>query len=213
MRDRDNGRPTKRTKRRKPERPTFDRDVLVPAGQSSLVAIGVLIGTLTLAIPLTVWRSWPWWAPPTAALAAGGVTFAVSAVLLTVDHRRLLWSWEERLEVDLNRDGEIGTPWPDPETEIERRLIYVRDPGRQRRQERARDFRYWLKQAYNGRGTTWRAWKGEDLPSGREVTRPTWERYTERLQRAGLASRPYETAPLELESNLREALAAFREIL
>jgi hypothetical protein len=188
-----------------------DRDVLVPAGQAALVAGSVTIGTLTTAIPFTVWRSWPWWAPPAAALTAGGVAFTVASLALVRDHRRLLWALhrlEDRLDVDLDRDGEIGTPGE----EIERRLIYVRDPGRQRRQEQTRDFRYWLKGAYNGRGTTWRAWRGQDLPSGREVTRPTWERYTERLLRAGLARRPYDTAPLELESDLRDALEAFREL-
>jgi hypothetical protein len=51
------------------------------------------------------------------------------------------------------------------------------------------------------------------LPSGERVTRSTWEQYTERLERAGLGSRPYETAALELGSDYREALETFAELL
>jgi len=197
------------------ERASFDRDVIVPAGQATLLSAGVLIGTVTVAIPVTLWRGWPWWAPAAAGMGAAGASFAIASVTLTLDHRRLLWAVhqvEDRLRTDLDGDGVVGEPEPQ-EPEIERRLIYVSDPGRQRRREQARDFRYWLKAAYNGTGTTWRAWKGHELPSGREVTRPVWERYTDRLQRAGLATRPYETAPLELDSDLRDALGAFRELL
>jgi len=51
------------------------------------------------------------------------------------------------------------------------------------------------------------------LPSGRRVTRPLWEEYTERLLKAGLAVREYPTASLRLVSDYREALEAFRELL
>ena len=51
------------------------------------------------------------------------------------------------------------------------------------------------------------------MPSGRECTRLAWEHYTERLLKAGLASRSYTTAPLTLESTYQEALGALRELL
>ena len=77
----------------------------------------------------------------------------------------------------------------------------------------ATDFRFFLREAYNRRGTIWRKWKNADLPCGAQVTRPTWERYTTRLLAAGLAVREHTTAPLDLVSSYRDALATFREVL
>jgi len=183
-------------------------DVLVPAGQALVIGAAATVGTLTVAVPLAIWASWRWWVPPGAALALGGLAFTLAAVQLVLDHHR---QWQglvvQAVHYELTGDD------VEPPVRVDRRLIYVRDPSRQRRAERAGDFRHWLKQVYNGRGTTWRAWKGQRLPSGREVTRPVWEDYTERLQRAGLATRPYDTAPLELSGTLRDAMAAFRELL
>jgi len=188
------------------QRHSVECDVLVPAGQAALLGGAVAVGSLTLAIPAAVWAAWRWWVPPLAALTLGGLAFTLAAVTLTLDHHRE-WRGRDAGLVDYELDREAVKP------QVDRRLIYVRDPARQRRAERAGDFRAWLKAAYDGRGTTWRAWQGQRLPSGQPVTRPVWEEYTERLQRAGLATRPYDTAPLELESTLRDALGAFRELL
>jgi len=45
------------------------------------------------------------------------------------------------------------------------------------------------------------------------MTRPIWEDYTERLQAAGLAERPYPTAELVLAGDYRTALETFAEAL
>jgi len=134
--------------------------------------------------------------------------------------------------VDVDRDGVVGDPGGSSrilggdhladlrsrgsergDHERSPRFVYVRNVKAEQAARRARDFRAFLRGAYNGRGTTWRAWKGEELPSGERVTRPVWEQYTERLERAGLGSRPYETAALELDSEYRDALEAFAETL
>ena len=197
-------------------RPRWEGEVLVPAGQAWLIGFGVGLGGLALSIPLTLWQRWPWWVPLAVGAVLACLAFGVAAVLLVVDHRRLLWAWEEALRFDLDRDGVVGEPEEDREeilTPEEPRFAYVNDPHRRRRQLAARDFRFFLREAYNGRGTTWRAWDGVALPSGRRVTRPVWEEYTERLLKAGLAVRDYPTAPLRLVSDYREALEAFRELL
>ena len=195
-------------------RPRWEGEVLVPAGQAWLIGFGVGLGSLALSIPLTAWQRWPWWVPLAVAVSLACLAFGVAAVLLVLDHRRLLWAWEEALRFDLDGDGVVGEPEPEEApTPEEPRFAYVNDPYRRRRLLAARDFRFFLREAYDGRGTTWRAWDGVVLPSGRRVTRPLWEEYTERLLKAGLAVRDYPTAPLRLVSDYRDALEAFRELL
>lgn len=195
-------------------RPRWEGEVLVPAGQAWLIGLGVGLASLALSIPLAVFQHWPWWVPLATAAGLACLAFGIAAVLLVLDHRRLLWAWEETLQSDLNGDGTVSEP--DQEkmlTPEEPRFAYVNDPYRRRRLLAAQDFRFFLREAYNGRGTTWRAWDGIVLPSGRKVTRPLWEEYAERLLKAGLAVRDHPTAPLRLVSDYREALEAFRELL
>lgn len=188
----------------------------MPAGQALLVGLGIGLGSLALLVPLTIWQCWPWWMPPAAATALACLAFGVATVLLVLDHRRLLWAWEEAMRFDLDGDGVVGEPGEEEEAALtpeEPRFAYVNDPYRRRRVLAGRDFRFFLREAYDGRGTMWRAWDGVVLPSGRRVTRPLWEEYTERLLKAGLAVREYPTASLRLVSDYREALEAFRELL
>ena len=195
-------------------RPRWEGEVLVPAGQAWLIGFGVGLGSLALSIPLTIWQRWPWWVPLAVAASLACLAFGIAAVLLVLDHRRLLWAWEETVRFDLDGDGVVGEPEAEEVlTPEEPRFAYVNDPYRRRRLLVARDFRFFLREAYDGRGTTWRAWDGVVLPSGRRVTRPLWEEYTERLLKAGLAVRDYPTAPLRLVSDYRDALEAFRELL
>jgi hypothetical protein len=178
------------------------------------------IGALVVGIALAVTAEWAWWVPVLLAMGAGGIGFAVAAAVLVADHRRLLWAAEGLVAMDIDGDGDVGRPelvdgvdGGQEEMESELRLAYVHDPRRRQRIESGRDLRYWLREAYGERGTTWRAWDGMALPSGRRMTRPLWERYTERMLKAGLAQRPYPTAELELVSEYRDALDAFREVL
>lgn len=162
-----NGHPVQRTTRAHAKGPTWDRDVAVPAGQAALVTAGVTIGTVTLAIPVTIWAAWPWWAPPAAALAIGGVTFAASSVALVTDHRRLLWAIEETLTVDLNRDGAVGEPL-DPEIlRVEltrdngRRMAYIDLPGS------PDQLGALARGLLNGKGTSEATWTGAGAPFSR----------------------------------------------
>jgi len=135
--------------------------------------------------------------------------FALGAILLTLDARRLLWTVEAGTGFDLDRDSYVGRP---PER-ADPRLIYVRDPRAQRAQTSGADFRHWLREVYQTGDATRRTWEGARLPSGAEVTRELWETWTDRLLRAGLAERPYGTAGLELRGDYQAALVAFREVL
>jgi hypothetical protein len=194
-----------------------DEVVYRDAGQSALVSVAVGVGSFGVTLLLAVLARWPWWSAPLAGVVGGSVTFAVVAVLLVTDSRSWLWRLETVAGVDVDGDEVIGAPEYESgalaEAEPERSFVYVRNVKAEQKRRRARDFREFLKGAYNGKGTTWRSWKGERLPSGERVTRPVWEEYTERLERAGLGSRPYETASLELTSDYRDALETFAEVL
>lgn len=159
--------PVKRTTRRNGRGAAWDRDVAVPAGQAALVTIGVAVGTVTLAIPAAIWTGAPWWAPPAAALAIGGVTFAASSVALVTDHRRLLWALEETVSLDPDRDGTVGEPL-DPEIlRVEltrdngRRMDYIDLPGTP---DQLRSLAVGL---LNGKGTSEAAWTGAGRPFSR----------------------------------------------
>jgi hypothetical protein len=194
-----------------------DEILLRDAGQSALVGAGAGVGAFGLALLLAVFRGWPWWAPFLAGVVAGSVAFAVASLLLVLDSRSWLWRLEEAAGVDLTGDDVVGEP-----VGVEKnrggvegvpRFVYVRNVKAEQRRSRARDFRAFLRGAYDGKGTTWRAWKGERLPSGERVTRSTWEEYVGRLERAGLGAREYDTAPLQLTSGYTEALESFAEVL
>lgn len=185
------------------------REVTVPAAWAAILAAGLAGLAATIAALIGDAAGWPWWAPALAGAVTWLGVFTWRAWRADADRRRLLlWQIERLAGLDLDADGEIGEP-----PEAEPRLIFVHDARRERRQASGADFRAFLRGAYDGRGTTWRAWDGERLPSGRRVSRPVWEEYTERLQRAGLAIRPYRTGELELHGTYRDALAAFREAL
>jgi len=186
-----------------------DDILLRDAGQSALVGVGVGVGAFGVMLLLTVLRAWAWWSPVVAGAVCGSVTFAVASVVLVRDSREWLWRLEAGVGVDLDGDGVVGEP---PESEAPR-FVYVRNVKSEQARRRAGDFREFLKGAYNGRGVTWRSWRGVRLPSGERVTRSTWEQYCGRLERAGLGVREYDTAPLTLTSDYRDALETFAEVL
>jgi len=91
-------------------RPTLEAQALVPVAQGAGIGAGVSAGTLAVAVLLAIAAHLPWWVPPVAALLAGLLAFAAGAVLLTLDHRRLLWAVEGVTRLDLDRDNHIGKP-------------------------------------------------------------------------------------------------------
>ena len=176
--------------------------MVVPAIQSAItgLVVGVLGGSVASAAGAE--------RPVAVGVVVGGVVLTGVWILALSDRRRLLWELETITRADLDGDGVTGEPEREP-----LRLAYVHDAGRHRRLHAAADLRYFLREAYSERGTTWRAWEGTRLPSGREVTRLVWERFNQMLLNAGLARRPYPTAELELQSTYQQALGAFRELL
>jgi hypothetical protein len=182
-------------------------DVIVPSLQALIIAAAwALLAALAVG-GVTVWQSWPWWIPPLAFAVVLVALFAWRVTAHLTDHRQLLWAREEAEQRDIDGDGVIGDPGDGL------RLAYVHDNRRERRLRAAADFRFFLRECYNGRGTTWRKWRNANLPSGARMTRPAWEQFTNRMLSAGLATRPYDTAPLDLTSSYKDALATFREIL
>lgn len=189
---------------------SLETEVWIPAAQAGIVALAwALLAGLAVG-GLALWRGWPWWMGPLTVVGVALALFAWRVTAHVSEHRERLWRHELAEGRDLDGDGEIGRPAGRPERP---RLIYVHDPTRERRQRDAADFRYFLREAYNGRGTTWRAWDDVPLPSGGRMTRPLWEEYTTRLLKAGLATRPYPTGPLDLVGDYRRALEVFAEVL
>lgn len=200
-----------------------ESEVVVPLAWSLLLATSLALAATLAAVVLreVLDAGWAGWV----AAATGGcvwvLVFAWRVTVCEADRRALLlYPMEVGLGRDLDGDGYVGEPQvPEAADESEvggesdARLIYVQDHYRERRQRNARDFRFFLEGAYNGRGTTWRAWDDVPLPSGRRVTRPLWEMWTGRLMKAGLAKREYQTAPLELVGDYRGALVSLREVL
>jgi hypothetical protein len=158
------------TKTQRESRASWNQDVIVPAGQSLLIAAGVGVGAFVLAVLVTVWRSWPFWAPLAAAGGLGGVSFAASIVLLVLDHRRLLWAAERALDVDLDHDGVTGEPeQPRRALQVElledhgsrQRLSFIDLPGSDAQLvELARG-------VLNGKGTSESEWTGSGNPFSR----------------------------------------------
>jgi hypothetical protein len=186
-------------------------EVAIPTLQALIpsAAWGMLAGILAGGV--VTWQRWPWYVVPVVGLVVCVGLFAWSVTRRMQERRDLLWKREQLERRDLDGDGAIGDP--QTSTAQEPRFVYVQDNRRQARLQAANDFRFFLREAYNGRGTTWRKWKGAKLPSGRDVTRPTWENYCGRLIKAGLGTREYDTAPVVLTSDYRQALAAFADAL
>lgn len=197
-----------------------ESEVVVPLAWSLLLATSLgLAATLGAVASREVLEGrWEWWV----ALAVGGcvwvVVFTWRVLVCEADRRSLLlYPMEVGLGRDLDGDGYVGEPGTQVEVGVEEgqdpRLIYVHNAYRQQHERDAGDFRYFLRGAYDGDGTTWRVWDNKRLPSGRQVTRPLWEMWTGRLVKAGLARREYPTAPLKLQGEYREALGSLREVL
>lgn len=199
------------------QRSVIESDVAVPVLWAVLLAGSIgLVATLTaLALREVLDVQWDWWVP----LAVGGCTAAVvfcwRCTIAEGDRRQLLlWPIEAALGQDLDQDGWVGEPEPMVEpVGQDPRLIYVHNAGQERHLVQAKDFRYFLVQAWGERGTAWRDWESARLPSGKMVGQRQWEDWCARLIQAGLGFREYPTAQLTLAGDFRGALQTFREIL
>ncbi len=205
-----------RTRPRRSADPALIEGVTIPLAWAAIlaVALGMLVSTGTGILRLAIRTGWPWSVVPGVGVLVAVLTFAWRVAICEGDRRRLLlWDIEQATGEDLDGDGWAGPPPGRPQEPA--KLIYVHNAGQggANAQRAAADWRHWLREAYGETGTTWRAWDGKRLPSGRVVTRPLWDDYTGRLQRAGLARRDYPTGPLVLSGTYREALASFRETL
>jgi len=200
-------------KRREPEVVKF---VVMPLALAAGIALAVSVGVLSAGSALAVWRGWSVKVPLAAAAFSLGLTFSVAALALLRQSNEFLYLLERATRVDIDRDGVVGRPEREPESERppDPPLIYVHGGARPHRAvEEAADFRYWLKKVYQGRGAGWRDWKGETLPSGSRISQDQWSEWCQRLIDAELAERPYETAPLDLSgSTLLDALVSFRDL-
>jgi hypothetical protein len=89
--------------------PTFERDVLVPAGHA---LIGGIIGAVTIAL-LSLWGAvsglWGTGAALLAGATGGALIAAVIWGWLIIDRNELLWA-AERVVGDLDGDGIAGKP-------------------------------------------------------------------------------------------------------
>ena len=56
------------TRTQRESRVSWDTDVIVPFGQSVLIASGMGVGTFVVTVLVAIWLAWPFWAP----LAAAG---------------------------------------------------------------------------------------------------------------------------------------------
>lgn len=203
-----------------PRASVLESDVMVPAIWAALLAgsIGLVATLVALAARTLLALHWPWWLPLVVGGSTAAVVFCWRCTVAEGDRRALLlWPIEAALGQDLDQDGWIGEP-EGPEVEVEPvaqdpRLIYVHSPYKQQHDRGAADFRHFLRLAYGARGSSWRTWDGEPLPSGKVVTRPVWDMWCGRLLKAGLASRDYPTAPLQLSGGYRDALHTLRAVV
>ncbi len=190
----------------------IEGEVTIPVTQALVTSGAWGVFASIVAGVIVYGTSLPWWLPALVLVMVLAGVFAISTSRLLSERRSLLWKVEEFAERDIDGDGVIGKPRYQKERE-EPPLVYVSDPNRELRRAEAGDFRFFLRESYSGRGTTWGAWEKIKLPSGRKVTRPRWERYTKRLMDAGLAVREYATAPLTLVGSYKDALGSFREMM
>lgn len=202
-----------------PMRPSvIESEVAVPVLWSFLLAGSLaLVATLaTLALRAALDARWDWWVSLAAGGCVGVLVFAWRCTVCEQDRRALLlWPLEAALGQDLDRDGYVGEPEPEEVEPVaqDARLIYVHSPYKAQHDRDAGDFRHFLRLGYGERGTSWRSWDNEPLPSGRRVTQPLWEMWTGRLVQSGLATREYPTAPLVLAGDYRQALHTLRNVL
>jgi hypothetical protein len=158
------------TQTQRANRADWNTDVIVPAGQSLLIATGVAVGSFVLTAALTLWLHWRFWIPLAVAGAMGGLSFALAAVLLTLDHRRLLWAAEAALGVDLDQDDVVGKPEPPEVLRVEllerqdgnnTRLAFIDLPGNRGQLVKLAEG------LLAGKGTGEAQWTGSDNPFSR----------------------------------------------
>lgn len=175
------------TKTQRDSHASWDTDVIVPFGQSVLIASGSAIGGLVLVTALAIWQSWRFWIPLAAGGATGGIAFAISSILLTLDHRRLLWAAERALHVDLDQDGDVGEPeTPREALQVEllenhghrQRLSFIDLPGSDRQLISL------AQGILNGKGTGEASWTGAQGP----FSRSEFSALRDALIRRGLAT-------------------------
>lgn len=100
--------------RRKPTRdPNIASDVAVPAGQTLITALVVLVFTT----PISIWMQWPWYGPFIVAALAFGVAWLIFVVI----QNETLYTVETIINEDLDGDGQVGPPpqLPAPHVTVE----------------------------------------------------------------------------------------------
>lgn len=201
----------------KPAPNTVAVQVVVPLIWALLLptALALPVTLSTIGLRQATGATWPWWIPIIPGIVTWVIIFAWRVSVCEGDRRALLlYPLEAAIGQDLDQDGYIGAPTPAPHLlDDDPRMIHVHNARQEQQQHNARDFRFFLKSAYDGSGTTWQTWDNQLLPSGARVTQPLWERWTNRLLKAGLATRSYPTAPIQLAADYRQALDTFRELL
>jgi len=191
------------------------RYVVMPVAQAAGIAFAAGVGVLTLSSGLAVWQGWSVKVPLAATILTSGLVFSLTALRFILQCKPYLYLLEEATRVDINRDGVVGRPEQERESERpDPPLIRVYDGGRTHRAVReAADFRFFLKKVYAGHGTGWRDWKGTKLPSGSRISQDQWSEWCQRLIDDGLAVRPYDTAPLDLSGSTKlDALVTYRDL-
>ena len=190
--------------------------------QTLLLALCAAAGMLALSGAATVLLALPALLPVTASAAAFCCGFAVAGIWIVGHHRRLLalWADEERLAADIDGDGFIGRPGPREVQHGDHHVIVrawnpVSSAARMEQSvdlvakvKDRRDFRAFVEGVWGLTGSALRSWEGQDLPSGRQMTRMLWEEYTERLIQVGIARRHdlRPNAPLVKRATLEQAL-------
>lgn len=192
-----------RVRPKRPLDPALVESFVIPSvwGLALSAATSVLAMVVTVCVQLSGLVAWPWW---TSGLVGVGVFASVLAWRLWVgesDRRFLLLGEDSASQETVETHDRFSEP---------HKLIYVNQ--RQAAKRDSRDFRFFLETCYKGQ-TGRRFWLRKVLPSGQRMDRATFDDWTLRLIKAGLASRNAENGKLILTSDYRDALLALRELL
>ena len=113
--------------------------------------------------------------------------------------RALVWELEEATQIDLDRDGQVGSGHG-------HHFVYVGNAAEKRQSMLLDDMKVFIHGCYE-HGVTWANWKGRNLPSGR-IGQQAWHDHCDSLARAGIGHFD-KRGTLILDLEMEEALAAY----